>query len=214
MILRLFLGGSFDPVHEGHTDMMCHVHDRLSAWGAEFCLSFLPTAGNPFKGKATDPTHRLAMLDLARQNLMAKGIKSDICPLEIHQTPPIYTINTVRTLTKEYPNDELIFIMGGDSLASLHLWRDFRQIFEFVKIWAFTRVGIDGDIHAEILDKMTQDFEVFLYGNQPIFYDTTAITGVSSSQIRQHLKNNDTPPHLPKPILDYIKAHELYKNVL
>lgn len=214
MIFRLFLGGSFDPVHEGHTDMVRAVSERLTAVGCPFVVYFLPTAGNPFKGKPTDPVHRLAMLDLACQSLMTQGVQADICPLEIHQTPPIYTIDTVQELHKLYPNDELIFIMGGDSLASLHLWKDFGRIFDFVKIWAFARVGTEGEICEQILAKMTEDFGEFLTGDKAIFYDQTPIPAISSSQIRTDLQHGKTPVHLSTPILNYIKAHELYKNVL
>lgn len=225
---RVFLGGSFDPVHDGHLAMVCHVYHRLSSLGLPFVISFLPTAGNPFKGTPTDPIHRLTMLSLACDMLKHQGMTTSIDTSEIHQTPPVYTIDTVRTLARRYPNDERIFVMGGDSLASLHLWKDYKELLTYVKIWAFDRAGSD-NIVPDVLAKMTDDFDKFLqnellkdellktnhsFNTKSIFYDKSPIPAVSSTQIRHVLAHNEKPCHLPEPIFDYIKTHELYKSVL
>lgn len=238
MMARIFLGGSFDPVHDGHLDMVRLVHHRLSSLDMPFVISFLPTAGNPFKGTPTDPTHRLNMLSLACDMLKHQGITASIDTSEIHQTPPVYTIDTVRALARWYPDDERIFVMGGDSLASLHLWKNYKELLAYVKIWAFDRAGSD-DVVADVLAKMTDDFDKFLqdgflqddllkdellkdellktdktFNTKRIFYDKSPIPAVSSTQIRHALVQGDKPCHLPEPIFDYIKTHELYKSVL
>lgn len=213
-MVRVYFGGSFDPVHEGHLDIVRHVYRTLSAQHTAFELSLLPTAGNPFKGNPTAPTHRLAMLGLACNILKSENIFAQICPLEIHQTPPVYTIDTVKYLNEKYPNDTLIFVMGGDSLASLHLWKAFEEIFNFVKIWAIARADNDVPIDDTILPHITHEFGEFLDGQSPIFNDRTSIVAVSSSQIRTALTHDEHPPHLPLPILNYIKNHQLYKSVL
>lgn len=217
-MIHLYLGGSFDPVHDGHLDMMRHVSRRLSSHffaPPKFTLSFLPTAGNPFKSKPTDPIHRLAMLSLACQILHNENIHATICPLEVNQTPPVYTIDTVRTLAKNHPNEQRIFIMGGDSLANLPTWKSYQEIFGLIKIWAFARARAANDIPNEVSTRIITDFDGFLKGgHKNIFYDTTPIHDISSSHIRTLLKAGKKPPHLPQPILDYIKQHELYKNML
>lgn len=213
MIFRLFLGGSFDPVHDGHMAMICQVTHRLSALSLDFEVSFLPTAGNPFKGNPTDSAHRLAMLDLACQSLMMQGVQANICLLEIHQTPPVYTIDTVQKMHNLYPNDVLIFVMGHDSLASLPKWKNYEQILDFVKIWSFARADNTQPILPEILVKTTRDFEEFLESGM-IFYDPTPIPAVSSSQIRQDLADGNALAHLPEVILTYIKQHQLYQTVV
>lgn len=210
MMFRLFLGGSFDPVHDGHLDMVRQVFHRLSYLGLSFCVYFLPTAGNPFKGVPTDPTHRLAMLSLACDLLKNQGIITSIDTTEIHQTPPIYTIDTVHTLAKRYPDDKLVFMMGGDSLADLHLWKAYRQILTHIKIWAFARANNTKAVQDDVLVNLTDDFGEFLK-DKAIFYDASPIPAVSSTQIRQALSCDDDPSHLPKPILDYIKTHGLYR---
>lgn len=134
----------------------------------------------------------------------------------------------MRALAQRYPDDERIFIMGGDSLASLHLWRDYKELLAYVKIWAFDRAGSD-DVVPDVLVRMTDDFGKFLqdgflkddllktnnsFNTKSIFYDTSPVPAVSSTQIRHALTQNDKPCHLPEPIFAYIKTHELYKSVL
>ena len=179
---RVFLGGSFDPVHDGHLGMICLVHQRLSSLDLPYVISFLPTAGNPFKSMPTNSDHRLNMLSLACDLLQNQGINISIDTTEIHQIPPVYTINTVQTLAQRYPTDERIFVMGGDSLANLHVWKNYAKILTHIKIWAFARKG-----------------------KKPT---------ISSTQIRQAITDAKQPPHLPEPIFDYIKNHQLYKTVL
>ncbi|MDO4451105.1 MAG: nicotinate (nicotinamide) nucleotide adenylyltransferase [Moraxella sp.] len=210
-MIRVFFGGSFDPVHEGHLDIMRHIYHALSAQHTTFELSFLPTAGNPFKGNPTDPTHRLAMLDVACKILKSENIFAQICPLEIHQTPPVYTIDTVKLLNKQHPDDTLIFVMGGDSLSSLHRWKAYDELLKLVQIWAVARADNDVPIDEKVLPHITHDFGGFLDGQFPIFYDRTPIVAISSSQIRTSLANDEHPPHLPLSILNYIKNHQLYR---
>lgn len=210
----MYFGGSFDPVHEGHLDIVRHVYRTLSAHELTFELSLLPTAGNPFKGNPTSPAHRLAMLDLASNILKSENIFAQICPLEIHQTPPVYTIDTVKLLNKQHPDDTLIFVMGGDSLSSLHLWKNYQEILTSVKIWAIARADNDVPIDDTILPHITHEFGKFLDGQSPIFDDRTSIVAVSSSQIRTALAHDEPTPHLSLPILNYIKNHQLYKSVL
>ncbi|WP_066804159.1 nicotinate (nicotinamide) nucleotide adenylyltransferase [Moraxella oblonga] len=212
-MIRVYFGGSFDPVHEGHLDMVRYVAKKLTAQKTPFIIYFLPTAGNPFKDNPTSPTHRLAMLDLACEMLKNEGVVAQICPLEIHQTPPIYTVDSVRTLANTYPNDERIFVMGGDSLSSLHLWKNYQEILTLVKIWAFARACNNKEVHESIVNHITTDFYQFL-NQASIFYDNSPIRAVSSSQIRQDFLENKTPTHLPCAIFDYIKQQKLYKTVI
>ncbi len=69
--IRAYLGGSFDPVHEGHVQMAMVVYEYLLSLAEEqqrdLQVSLLPNARSPFKAHSTDPAHRLAMLKLAIQ---------------------------------------------------------------------------------------------------------------------------------------------------
>ena len=136
--IRAYLGGSFDPVHLGHMQMAMAVYNTLAPMAAqqnrELQVSLLPNARSPFKTKSTDPNDRLAMLNLAVQ-----GTPVNINELEIWQTPPVYTIDSVRALRNHHPYDTLIFIMGMDSARSLAQWKDGLQLTDYVDLWIFNR---------------------------------------------------------------------------
>jgi nicotinate-nucleotide adenylyltransferase len=103
--IRAYLGGSFDPVHNGHLQMALYVYQSLLPIAEqqqhELQVSLLPNARSPFKADSTDPKHRLAMLKLAIKNTPLQ-----INELELWQTPPVYTIDSVKTLRARYPHDE------------------------------------------------------------------------------------------------------------
>ena len=135
--IRAYLGGSFDPVHDGHLQMAMTVYQRLLPIAKQqqraLHVSLLPNARSPFKEKSTDPKHRLAMLKLATLNTPLQ-----INELELWQTPPVYTIDSVRTLRQRYPHDSLIFICM-DSALSLSKWKNGLELTDYVNLWVFNR---------------------------------------------------------------------------
>ena len=139
--IRAYLGGSFDPVHNGHLQMALYVYQSLLPIAKqqqhELQVSLLPNARSPFKADSTDPKHRLAMLKLAIKNTPLQ-----INELELWQTPPVYTIDSVKTLRARYPHDDLIFIMGMDSAQSLDKWKDGLTLTDHVNLWVFNRLSI------------------------------------------------------------------------
>ncbi len=213
-MIRIFLGGSFDPVHLAHIQMAQMVADTLKAHtDVPIHTALLPTAGNPFKDNPTLSQHRLAMLKLA---IMQTDFS--ICELEIHQPPPSYTIDTVRTLTHQHPDDTLIFIIGGDSLASLVKWRNADELLHSVKFWVFARADAPDDamLPTAISSRLTADLDAFLASDlahtDSIYLDKRPIHAISSTQIRDALKNNQpVDALLLKAVHDYIKAQGLYR---
>ncbi len=136
--IRAYLGGSFDPVHQGHVQMAMYVYERLlpiaKQQQRDLHVSLLPNSRSPFKQTSTDPHHRLAMLKLATQNTPIQ-----INELELWQTPPVYTIDSVRALRQRYPHDSLIFIIGMDSALSLPHWKEGLALTDHVNLWIFSR---------------------------------------------------------------------------
>ena len=157
--IRAYLGGSFDPVHNGHLQMALYVYQSLlpiaEQQQRELQVSLLPNARSPFKADSTDPKHRLAMLKLAIKNTPLQ-----INELELWQTPPVYTIDSVKTLRARYPHDDLIFIMGMDSAQSLDKWKNGLALTDHVNLWVFNRLSIgentpiNNDTNAETDKKL------------------------------------------------------------
>src|SRR5690625_99099 len=128
------LGGTFDPPHIGHLIIAEIVKDTLSleeVW-------FIPTNEPPHKNNASSSTtDRINMLDLALKN--NKRFKSNL--IEIQRQGKSYTIDTVKTLRKKYPNTKFYFIIGADMVEYLPHWK---RIDELIKLITFVGVEREG----------------------------------------------------------------------
>ncbi|MDA5133150.1 nicotinate-nicotinamide nucleotide adenylyltransferase [Psychrobacter sp. ANT_H3] len=216
--IRAYLGGSFDPVHNGHLQLAIYVYQSLLPLAEqqqrELQVSLLPNARSPFKEDSTNPEHRLAMLKLATQESPLQ-----INELELWQAPPVYTIDSVQTLRARYPNDSLIFIMGMDSARSLDKWKDGLALTDYVNLWVFNRED-NPDFNKNLLEvdwqtplksqlpvplqPLTVDSitELLIHNIQPltdssvlknnyqgrIYIDPRPVAAISSTQVRRQLQ--------------------------
>lgn len=116
MKIALF-GGSFNPVHLGHTKIAQFAYKELKL--DKFI--FIPTAISPFKknAHAVAAEDRINMLKLALKNL--KG-NFEISEFETKRGGVSYTFETIRYFKQKYPNDELYWIMGSDLVNQYHKW--------------------------------------------------------------------------------------------
>ena len=194
--IRAYLGGSFDPVHQGHVQMAMYVYERLlpiaKQQQRDLHVSLLPNSRSPFKQKSTDPHHRLAMLKLATQNTPIQ-----INELELWQTPPVYTIDSVRTLRERYPHDSLIFIIGMDSALSLPHWKEGLALTDHVNLWIFSRSHV-----SYVSDK------VDAYND--ILPDTDTIQAKLPAPLQSLVV--DTPTELVTPITKALTANTVLKS--
>ncbi|MBP3447294.1 MAG: nicotinate-nucleotide adenylyltransferase [Clostridia bacterium] len=193
-------GGTFDPPHAGHKKYADEVRNKLSLDN----LIVIPTAAPPHKKKKTSTTaeDRLKMLGL----LFEKDSGVLVSDMEIARGGRSYTFETVTLLREQYPDDELIFILGSDMLLSFHTWKNPDVILEKVKICAVTRDG-------EISEKMLGEYaEKHFPGKKERFIicDFDPIE-ISSTEIREKVKNGLSVEGLvDAQVMEYIKEKELY----
>ncbi|MGO1377080.1 MAG: nicotinate-nicotinamide nucleotide adenylyltransferase [Psychrobacter sp.] len=187
--IRAYLGGSFDPVHKGHVQIAMYVYQHLlplaKQLNRELHVSLLPNARSPFKQQSTDPNHRLAMLKLATLNTPIR-----IDELELWQTPPVYTIDSVRALRQRYPNDSLIFIIGMDSALSLTKWKQGLELTDYVNLWVFNR-----DSLSETYDNDSGSSQT----NEKLMNKNTMNQDVSVSELQAQLPNQLQPLIISSP---------------
>jgi nicotinate-nucleotide adenylyltransferase len=129
------LGGSFDPIHNGHLAM---AEAAQEAHGLDRVL-FLPAGRPPHKrGPMAHPAHRLRMVELAIQGRDG-FVASD---LEITRPGGVtYTVDTLEEIHRENPEAELFFILGADSVPEFPGWRRPHRILELARIVAINRPG-------------------------------------------------------------------------
>lgn len=116
------LGGSFDPVHNGHISLAKSAIRKLKLDH----IIFIPAKISPFKSNRPPipARHRLKMLELA----IAKISKAEICEIELKSRGPSYTVRTLEKIHRQHPKADLFFIMGSDVLKEFYQWKNWQKI--------------------------------------------------------------------------------------
>ena len=127
-------GGSFDPVHTGHTQAASFAINALDLDR----LIVIPSSHTPGKDKAYNSpgdAHRLEMLKLA----FAGEPKITVDDRELVRGGNSYTVDTVCQLAKEFPEDDLILFVGTDMFLSFLSWYQPETILRYVSLGVFFR---------------------------------------------------------------------------
>lgn len=184
------LGGTFDPIHEGHLALAKAACDQLKLDR----LIFVPACTHPFESKRlvlASPEERLDMTRLAA----ASKPKFEVSDVELKRGGVSYTVDTLRHFRKQYPApNELFFITGGDWGKNLSQWKEIDTIFSLAYFVVARRPGFDT---SGLSPKVR-------------FLDFVPLD-ISSTAIRDALKKGKPlEPVVSKPVLDYIQKHRLY----
>ena len=124
------MGGTFDPIHHGHLVAASEVQ----AWFDLDEVVFVPT-GDPWQKSDRDVSpaeHRYLMTVVAT----ASNPRFTVSRVDIDRDGPTYTIDTLRDLHAELPDDDLYFITGADALADIFTWRSPRSCSSWPSSWA------------------------------------------------------------------------------
>ena len=135
------LGGSFNPAHVGHRRISLAAMDALGldeVW-------WLVSPGNPLKEAAKDMASFSDRFASARA--ISRRARIRVSDFE-RQAGTRYTVDTVRTLQQRYPRNRFIWLMGGDTVAQFHQWKDWRKLAESLPIAVIRRPGYDRQAHA------------------------------------------------------------------
>ena len=144
------LGGSFNPVHNGHLEL---AQTALDSFGLDKIL-FLPSGNHPLKDYSDIPPVEM------RYDLTKKSISSnpnfEISRLDMETITPSYTKLLVMRLRKTLPNDEFYFIAGSDIISELEKWYDFKWIIDNIEFIIAHRPNIDKSAWYELeyIDKL------------------------------------------------------------
>lgn len=199
----VLLGGSFDPVHQGHLWMAWAVQARLPT--AE--LRFLPTAASPFKTGQTPARHRRAMLRLALRDTPF-GLET----LEIRQRQTCYTLDTLQAIrTRLGPDRPLIFVLGQDAFESLPRWKGGYALLELAHLWVFSRPAQGNRLALPASLQLRQADSPQSLLAQPaglVWLDERIPPAISSTKIRQYLATSR--PLLPPRVYRYTRQSDLY----
>jgi nicotinate-nucleotide adenylyltransferase len=195
------LGGTFDPVHLGHIMM---ADEAMKSLGLSEII--LIPAGQPMskmKERLTPAKHRLQMLSLA----VAAKPYLKVSAMEIERPGPSFTVDTITELRKKYGSqDELLFIMGWDSLAQLPNWREPDCIISMCSLVAVPRPGFPRP------DLKTLEKNIPGISRRVVFLEKPR-ADISATDIRKKVARGESIDQLvPAPVAEYIKKHKLYQG--
>jgi nicotinate-nucleotide adenylyltransferase len=193
------MGGTFDPIHNGHIAMAQETRTRLNLPR----VIFVP-AGQPWmksERPLTPAGHRSEMVRLA----IAPYPYFRLSRIEIDRPGPTYTIDTITVLRAELAaGDELYFILGWDNLAQLPQWRDVPRLIKLCRLVAIPRPGYS------LPDLKVLESRIPGLSQRLVLMDKPVID-INATDVRNRVAQGLPIDHLvPKTVAEYIRKHRLY----
>lgn len=208
------LGGTFDPVHNGHLHLAEQAQRLLNLEK----VVFIPAYRSPHKLdlEPVSCEHRLAMLTLALEDLPSFSMDK----IEINKNEVSYTIETLKELQSNHPDWNMFLILGADAFQAIDTWKQCSHLLDFCNILVGTRPGSELEVSDSVKDKLTLSASAT---DPKVFKDLEKGTGVtffkispldiSSKNIRQRIRKKEEVKKLLPPSIDqYIMQHRLYRD--
>lgn len=216
MGLRIYYGGTFDPVHNGHLAIARAARDALN-----LPIRLLPAADPPHRpapGASAEQRCRMLQLALADE----AGLLLDRHELERaarHPQRPSYTVDTLTELRQAFGADTpLAWLVGADSLLSLATWHRWQDLFGLAHFIVAERPGsslpqvVEGVLGQALHGRWTdqpQDLEGAAAGRVLRLHQP--LRSESASEVRARVAaRGPWQPLVPPAVADYIAEHRLY----
>lgn len=188
------IGGTFSPPHNGHIELAIGARDGLEADR----VLIIPNSSPPHKFCGVSKQDRGEMTRLAFE----KVDKVSLDDTELKGGGKSYTYETMAKLKAVYPDDDLIFVIGGDSLRDFTTWRFPEKILKNCRLAVAARRGIN------IAEQIRQTEEIF---RTKIELVQMPICDVSSTLVRVNYNFGfDNSELVPHSVDEYIKTKGLY----
>jgi nicotinate-nucleotide adenylyltransferase len=208
------LGGTFDPIHRGHTDLAHAAGDALAFTRLLLIPAHIPPhRPQPFASSH----HRFAMAALA----IAGRPGWRLSDIELRTEAPSYTAATLRRFhDRGYPATELVFLIGADAFADIAAWKDYPQILGAAHFVVVSRPGCAAGelphrlpLLAPRMIRPPLDDEANIEPSIILIETNTA--DVSSTAIRRCRAENQSIAGMVDPsVLRHIEQHELYTPMI
>ncbi|HWL09397.1 MAG TPA: nicotinate-nucleotide adenylyltransferase [Planctomicrobium sp.] len=192
-------GGTFDPIHIAHlmlAETAREVANLDEVW-------FIPAFSPPQKQglQISSPRDRLEMVRLA----IAGHIHFRVSKIEIERKGTSYTVDTLKYIAEQRPDDRLFLIIGGDSLVDLPTWRDPSGILDLATVIAVNRGK--APLNAEpVLDSVGTQYR------DRILLCAMPGVDISASDLRRRVSEGKTIRYqTPRSVELYVDQHKMYR---
>ena len=185
------MGGTFDPIHNGH---LVAASEVAAAFKLDEVI-FVPT-GQPWqKQVVSESEHRYLMTVIAT----ASNPRFTVSRVDIDRDSATYTVDTLRDLRAQFADAELFFITGADAITQILSWKDADQLWGLAKFVAVTRPGHELKLPAA----PSGAIEVL---------EIPALA-ISSTDVRERAAAGKPLWYLvPDGIVQYISKYQLYRG--
>jgi nicotinate-nucleotide adenylyltransferase len=189
-----FLGGSFDPIHFGHllAAQDAYEQHRLDR------LIIVPAAQAPLKPTETlsSAADRLAMVVAATE----WDTRFEVSDFELKKGGVSFTIDSARHFRSLYPNDDLYWVIGGDQLPQIHLWKDIGELAKIVEFIFLERPGYPVKAASSVPGLRLHRCDGHLLA-------------ISSTELRERTRRSLSLDYfVPHKAIVYIREKGLYRN--
>jgi nicotinate-nucleotide adenylyltransferase len=207
------LGGTFDPIHDGHLAMARFARAQLDLSKVLLIPAGFPWQRQP-RASAEDRLH-MAELAVVQQPFI------EVDAREVRRPTPTYTLDTLEELHASYGSDQpFCLILGSDAFLNLPTWKEWTRVLELAHVVVLCRPGFDLPVeHLSLPLREAWDARqgsVAELQNSPggrmIRLEMPPVP-ISSTQIRHALAHSLSSLEglLPPPVLNYIETHHLYR---
>lgn len=195
------LGGTFNPVHNGHLKM---AYIALYEFGLGEVV-FMPLGDPPHKRQEylASAAHRLDMIRLA----IADERRFSVSTVETDRAGLTYTVDTLEILTRTKPQSSFYYIIGADTLFELENWRNYEKVFFLTDFICIMRPGHDQREVVTYAERLNNRF------GHKIYIADERGPDISSSLIRSQIAENKLSQRLvPTNVANYILQHKVYNQ--
>jgi nicotinate-nucleotide adenylyltransferase len=206
------LGGTFDPVHNGHVE----IAEKVAGWFALDRLEFIPAAQSPHKAHPPEASawDRFAMLVLATRPYERFFVST----VELERGGVSYTIDTVRELRRRMREEhDFYLIMGADAFGTFTAWKAHEELLQLTNLVVVSRPGhaLNAEDLPEVWRSRARTFDrEHLGGEGSSIYLCPGIHNeTSATAIRAALRRGEPIAHLvPPDVATYIEKYRLYRD--
>ena len=199
------LGGTFDPIHNGHITAAQSVARTFQTDE----IHFVPAYRAPHKQPegVTSAFHRFAMVALATIPFAEFRTST----IELDMLVKRYTVETLEQMKSQLPRASLIFVLGTDMFAEIETWREYRRLFELAHFAVVHRPGFEFREDVVPFHILNESDRPVLPSSPGVYYLPFVQQPVSSTGIRNDCRRGAEIRHLlPAPVWSYIERHKLY----
>ena len=202
------LGGTFDPIHNGHIAAARSVSSTFKTDE----VHFVPAYSAPHKQSqdSTSPFHRFAMVALAVSAV--DGFR--VSTIEVDALEKRYTVETLEQMRSMMPHGELLFILGTDMYLEFETWKNYRTVMALAHLVVVHRPGFSfrEDLAPYRVLKKGEDVTLPSHREtSSVFYLPFVEQPVSSTAIREACRRgDDASASVPPTVWSYINKHKLY----